>query len=241
MMTDEENPTEDLGSSQEDRSGYSSGRYLTEVEWADIRRRYELGEASAKELAAEYGVTASALSQHFKKHKIIKGSRKHEMTKIATTAVEKRAEAEAEELSKFARLRAERIEQTKEHYYLGHTFIDNEILRILDKVKKDHATTGSTSPPRYGDQMESMKALFQAKRALEIGRKERYAVLDIGIVSEDDKLPSLEIRDVTDDDIGAIQNDLIQEELGELLEENMDLPPDPPAEKDETVEINGDD
>ena len=70
---------------------------------------------TAGELAKRHNVTPAALSQHFRKNGIVKGSRAHEIDKAVNNVVSLRRHGEA--VRKFEDERHKRIEDTKQQSY----------------------------------------------------------------------------------------------------------------------------
>ena len=160
--------------------------HLTPAEWAEIEELYELGRASAAELSEKYGVTPAALSKHFKKKGIVKGSRAEVVKKaVEEETVTKTAEA----VAKFEEKRLERIEQAKEQAYADTTLMRNLTLkRVRDVIKP-------------GGTPLSIKEIEGIARILRQVQRARYEILEIGRDDGDGELPTLPIQCMTDGDI----------------------------------------
>jgi predicted DNA-binding protein YlxM (UPF0122 family) len=205
-------PASAAGADEEDKA-----KRLTPAQWERMRTLYELGEHSMTDLAKEFGISASAISQRFKRDKVERGSRAHELkAKVAAKAVEKAVE----ETATFAAQRRKRIEDTKTQAYksleLFHQLIHRE---VVEAVK-----AGDPIASRSGN----IKTLRQAILGVEASRIGRYALLDVEGDIDTAALPDIVVRDITEDEIYELQNR--DEDLGGELEEI------PVAEDDEVVE-----
>lgn len=165
---------------------------LTDAQWAEIVTLYELGEHSAADLSKRFGVTPSALSQHFKKNGIVKGSRSGEIAK----AVEKEVKAaHVAAVVTFESKRRQRIEETRENTYLFLDNISKSAMKLLVEAGKASLPPASV----YAD----LKALRLAAAIVEQTRVGRLDVLQANRDIDEESLPNLVIDDLTDDDIKA--------------------------------------
>lgn len=179
-------------------------RRLTPEEWREIEVHWEYGTLSTKEICEKFGITPSAVTQHFAALKargiiIVKNSKKAELAKKTAAAVTGAAAGSAagKAISAFNEKRAERAEQTKEAIYRQSAF--NAV--IFGRLQKEIADGTRT--------MASCKAEFQALRLaeayLKLSRENRYAVLEIEHMVDEDDLPVLAFEELTPDEIKQIQ------------------------------------
>ena len=171
--------------------------HLTPAEWAEIEEFYELGHTTEAELSEQYGVTRQAISKHFKKKGIVRGSRAEVVKKAVEEAtVTKTAEA----VAKFEEKRLERIELAKEQAYADATLARNLALKKV----QDSLKPGATSL--------SLKEIEGVQRILEQARRTRYEVLEIGRSDDDGELPILPIVRMSEEEIEERREE--QEEVG---------------------------
>lgn len=169
---------------------------LSDAQWAEIRELYALGEASASELADRYGVTPSALSQHFKKHSVIKGSRAGEIAKKVEEEVKA---AHVAAVVNFESQRRQRIEKTREDTYKSLEFIGLKTMQLLSQA-------ASATPPRTpAAVLNDLKAMRLAAAIVEQTRVGRLQVLQADRDIDETALPQLVIDDLSPEDIKKIQ------------------------------------
>jgi len=199
-------------------------RRLTKAQWAEIKELYELGQATASELAARFDVSVQALSQYFKRHGIKAGSRAHEVAKKVAASV---TEASAEGASEFVTERRKRIEETKTEHYKMQSTLDKMIFNLAIKAAKEGVPVSTY--------LEDVKTYRQMKAALAIGRHERYVVLDAEGEIDQKELPELVIRELTDNEVVEIRNRTEDDDFAVELEE---LPGDV---ADDDIVVEGED
>lgn len=168
---------------------------LTEAQWAEIVERAELGTSKSSELAREFGVSPQAVSNYFKKHGVVAGSRKHEIASKIGTAL---GVAKAAEVVTFEHKRKQRIEETKTDHYNWMSAIQRQIMsKVANAVKA-------------GDPIASidadMRTLYRVLKSLEIGRRERYKLLDVEGLVDETTLPQIQIRDLTEEEIESFRS-----------------------------------
>lgn len=168
---------------------------LTVEQWAEARALCETGAMRPSEIARKFGITASAVSQFFSKNGVVYGSKKGEVAKAVATAT---AVKTAEAVAPFAIRRIERIEETKSQHYQYSTWIAQETMRVMAEAKKGSLPVSSAA--------SDVKTLRIAAQTLSIVRQERYAVLDADQHIDEEELPSIEIRDLTDEEIQHMQD-----------------------------------
>ena len=113
----------------DDDSG--SGKRLTDAQWKEIRDKFELGQARGGKLAQEYGVSAMAISKHFRKHGVVFGSRAHELNAPKSSSAPAPTQT-------FAEKRDKRIEDTKEQAYQGAQALHLAMMKIMKDLSLIH-------------------------------------------------------------------------------------------------------
>lgn len=188
------------------------GRRLKPAEWKKICVLWERGEATAKELCAEYGVSKSALFEYFKRNGIVWKSKIEEVAEETTTAA-----SATPGVSEFILKRQARVEQTKEQHYEYHRVTDQLIMQLVVKAARPDPATGLV--PGMASVAADLKALRQAKAALSIGRRERLVVLGAENEFDERELASLTIEEKSDAEIrkiAASEAESDDEIIGEL-------------------------
>lgn len=186
---------------------------LSKLEWAEIRELWELDQATITELSATYGVTASLISDHFKRYRVTRGSRKGEVSaaisKKIVTAVA------GEKAATFASMRSQRIEETKNQSYQ----LDAVIAKMMAGILTETAKAGVPLATRLDD----LKSLRIAAQINAQTREGRYVVLDAAQETSSEGLPEIVFRDLSQEDIRKIQTQIDEDfDLSDLLDEPED-------------------
>lgn len=167
-------------------------RRLTPKEWAKAESLYESGEYSLDKIAAEFGIHAITVHRHMKANGIEKGAK-------AAAIKDRVSEKMAEEAESEASLVAQRIRETKEEHYRINQAIDKRIVREMVSVESEGRSIATS--------LGVFKALKTAAETIKLTRENRYTVL--GIIdndTNDDELPTLEVRDMLEEEIEAIRD-----------------------------------
>lgn len=167
------------------------GAKITPEQWEAIRESIAMGEQRASDCARKYGISNAAVSLHLTKHGITYACKKKD---IEARAEEKLRERVAET---FADKVLKRSEETKEAHYQAAAFISSEITRVVVEAKKAARPIGLF--------MGDLKALNVASMGLERGLNQRYRLLGIDDQINEQDLPTLEIVDLTEENIRAMQ------------------------------------
>lgn len=211
-MTDEETtPVEEIAeaeaSGDETRVGSGTGKRLSDETWEEIRRIYEHDEASGgvTELAARFSVSKQAIHQHFRKHKVVRGSKKKKAIEEGT-----KKSIGAEE---WARQRAERIAQVRTAQFQSNLVLQAEVMKIVAESR----AAGTPIHLRSAD----VKTLDKAADVLTKTRNALMEVLDAANYVDDVDLPTLLVDDLSQAQIeearkGADEDDLGAEDLEDL-------------------------
>lgn len=172
----------------------AAGSRLTPHQWAEIEAAWLYGTATGQELSDKYSISLSALSQHFKRHNIVKNAKRHEIELRAKAEIAKSA---ASKEATFGVLRMERIEKTKNESYQLAT----AITALLGRYVKEIADGTVSADTMNG----KIKALERAKNVLGGAMDIRYRVLKADEIDTDDDLPELKILDLTADEIAELR------------------------------------
>jgi hypothetical protein len=190
-VSEEEVKTESAVDSEESASSKTTfGPKLSPKQWAEIRHSYEMGEMRAAQLAHKYGVSASAVSQHFTRY-VEKTGKQLIFGRIPTEATEKAAKAAEEEKVTFATKRLERVEKSLEEGYQATSVLYRLNMEILIDIVKT-----KTPPAMHAN---DFKALRNAEASLREVLNQRYKLLKIDENVNPDELPQLPILDYNDD------------------------------------------
>lgn len=165
---------------------------LTPVEWAKAEAYYESGEYTLEEISSKFSVHVATVQRHMRKRGIEKGAKAEEIKKKVEETLEDQAAKEAELVSR-------RIQETKEEHYRLSQAIDKRIAREFVEA----AQTGRA----IASSMENFKALKEAAATLKITRESRYTILGMNEEDRDiDDLPTLEVREMLDEEVAAIRD-----------------------------------
>jgi hypothetical protein len=182
------------GSSEEaDPKVTNGGAFLTPAQWQEIRTYYERGEKKTPELAELYGITRSAISQHFKKHKVVWASRAISEATSGLTAPPPPPAALT-----FEDKRSSRIEQTREESYNWARIIAVESMKAIMEARAAGTPIGT---------LKEVIRVFRMQTALlaESGTF-RLNILEADKHVNEEVLPSIKIEDLSEDDIKLIRS-----------------------------------
>jgi biotin operon repressor len=215
---------------EEERSS-AGGRRLTPAEWLEIETHIECDTLSANEIREKYGISSQAIYKHIKKrfeddgYKIERGSKRAVVkaattAAVATTVATTTAAATTAEPPKesFEQKRRQRIENARENRYLAA----EQQFRLL--VKRQQAIVGGTAPI-------DVKELRQLAVVLRENTDLIYKILKAEEAIDPNELPELRIKDLSDEEILALQSREDEDE-GETLGET-DPPKEAAAEEDD--------
>lgn len=185
---------------------------LTPAQWTEICTRYEYGHASAAQLSREFGVSGTALHAYFRRHNIKGNSKKEEVSAAVASAIKESIVPP----ESFAAKRRGRIEEAKEQ-----ALEDLNLVRRWTRNVVAEAITGKRKPATIG---HDLKALRLASAIFAENRQERYAVLDVNSNLDENELPTLQIEDLSDEEIIQLQqktddDEAEVEDLAELFGE----------------------
>ena len=216
MFEDEDHPADeapaDLGQSTEKR------RRLSAHEWVQIVDIYEMGNKGISELADEYGVTRQTISRYFQQNNIQRGSK---AAQIAAQAAVAASAAAAKAAERYAEKRAEWIEETR---IQGYNNLKQAAALINKRIVEIYKTPGG-APAAALDDIKTLKLYQQA--LIENFNFRLEGILKASDMMDETNLPTLEISDLTDEDLDehyrAIGMSDAADELNEIVSSDEDL------------------
>lgn len=160
--------------------------------WAQAESLYESGEYTLEGIAEKFDVHVATVQRHMKKNGINRGARAEA---IKEKVSQKIAEVVAEEVD----IQTRRVQETKEEHYRINQAIDKRVAREIILAEQEGRSIATAFPV--------FKALKLAAEVVKITRDNRYSILGIDNENgEDDELPSLEVREMLDEEIAAIRD-----------------------------------
>jgi hypothetical protein len=206
----------------------SPGKRLTQSQWIEIEAHWEYATKSGADICREYGISASALTQHFKRRAaagftIKRGSKAHILKKEAETKVAGAAATTTAEKVSFAAKRPARIEATRETLY--NASLANHV--EFNKIQRDIGNKTVTP----ASQLRNIQALRHMELLIKQNIENRLKILDAEASIDEEEIPTLTIRDLTDDEIKNIRNS-----QGEDEEVDLALPEAPPDADEDVIE-----
>jgi hypothetical protein len=192
MTTPEEDPTTPI-----------AAKGLSEDQRSEICRAVGMGEMRASTAATAYGVSNQAISDLLKRRAISYGCVKREIEdKARAIAISKAAES-------FAEKRMIRAEEANEFYYTRQFFMAKKMMMSINENLKAGRVSSFISADIKADRM--------AMIALQTSRQEVFAMLKIDEVIDENELPVITIRDLTQDEITQLaKNDEVDGDLLDL-------------------------
>ncbi|MGU3362771.1 hypothetical protein ACLBWX_20805 [Methylobacterium sp. M6A4_1b] len=194
---------------------------LTEAEWAEAEAAWASGAVSLPELSHQFGTTERGLQARFARRGIEKG----EAAKaLAAQVVARVAEEHASQVSTLA----ERATTIREATYAHAVKVEGMIVARLDAAAADPAQTFAAAA--------AIKMLTNAASALERLHSLKRSALGISDDDvNDDEIPVLVIRDMTNTEIEDMRNK--QDEEDALSGSFIDIHPDMSSQEDNDVVI----
>ncbi|MBA8881716.1 hypothetical protein [Phyllobacterium myrsinacearum] len=194
-------------------------RKLTPAERAEIRELYELGKARMTELADKYGCSRQTLSRWFRDEKIKWGSRAEEVKEAAKAAITASTTATVTSIAeRFQDHRADWIEETRVNSY--------KALRMAELLAKKTVQEAMKAAKPLATIDEEMKAIHRYQKVLLENADARLRILNADDVVAEDDLPSIQIDDLTAEDLVRFHRENgvdDEEEIDEILK-NFDEP-----------------
>lgn len=194
---------------------------LTEAEWAEAEAAWASGAVSLPELSHQFGTTERGLQARFARRGIEKG----EAAKVLAAQVVARV---AEEQASQVGTLAERAMTIREVTYANAAKVERAIMDRLDAAAADPAQTFAAAA--------AIKMLTNAASALERLHSLKRSALGISDDDvNDDEIPVLLIRDMTDREIEDMRNK--QDEEDALSGAFIDIDPDMSSHEDDGIVI----
>jgi transcriptional regulator with XRE-family HTH domain len=187
--------SEEVEVKEEAKDAAAAGaKRMSDADFAEAKELYELGKAGLSELADQFGVSRQALSQRLKSAGAVKGSRAHEVAAAAKKAVTGAAGSSAAATAeRFADKRGEWIEETR---ITG--FRQLKLARQLaQKVVQDALSAGRS----IATTDDELKAVMRLNKILCDNIESTLNLLEADKHVDQNDLPSLNIEDLTNEDI----------------------------------------
>lgn len=203
----------------------SSGKRLSDAEFAEAKELYELGKSGLGELAEAYGISRQALSRRLKAAGSVKSSRAHEAAAAAAKAAAGTPSASvAKALERYADKRADWIEETR----LEGVAALKQARMLARKIVADHLKGAAPGAPvTLAAIDDDLKAVQRLNKILCDNLNTSLDILRANDHVDEEDLPSLIIEDLTNEEIlqhhkntGALPEDTTVEEM---LAEEMEL------------------
>jgi hypothetical protein len=201
----------------------AKGKTLTPAQWDAIVNHWEWDTKSGADMSREYGISGAALSKYFKRHGIVRGSKKAEAAKELALA----ANGGVPKPVTFNDKRTQFIEDTKNQSYTTATLINISIHQLIVQAKKNGEDIAKYT--------NDIKALRLAASTIQMTKDVRYDVLDVANHTDKEEITDLPLRPLFDDEVEAIKN-RVEEAMGEFEVDMPDL--SHPSEEDEVIETN---
>jgi transposase-like protein len=206
--------SEEVEAKEEVKEGAgSTGKRLSDAEFAEAKELYELGKAGLSELADQFGVTRQALSARLKNAGAVKGSRAHEAaaaTKKAATGSPSAAAAGA--IERFVDKRGEWIEETR--------ITGVRQLKLARQLAQKAIQDAISAGRSIATADEDLKAVQRFNKILVDNLESALNLLEADKHVDENDLPTLSIEDLTNEDIlkhhvgtGALPEDTTVEDM----------------------------
>ena len=164
---------------------------MTAKEWIKAEAMYESGDYSLEQLAKHFGVHKVTVQRHLSSKGIEKGARAKAIKEAVEERIEKAVEEEVD-------ITTQRIQEVKERHYMLNSTIDKKITREIIEAEKD----GRPISTAHG----VFKTLKLAAETLRLTKANQYEVLGVTDELGEDELPTLEVREMLDEEIAEIRD-----------------------------------
>lgn len=190
--------TEDTSPADDDEVSGSEERkprrVLTDAEFAEIREHYELGTMGITDLGQKYNVSRQTLTTRFKAAGVVRASRAHEVANAVKNGVANAAAQSAQAAAeRFVDKRADWIEETRVSGY--------KALKQAEMLIRKQVADGIKAGSALAAIDDNVKAARRYNLSLIENLRFRLELLKADDHVDEDDLPSLEISDLTDEDI----------------------------------------
>jgi predicted DNA-binding transcriptional regulator len=183
---------------------------LKPEEWREIEMLWEYDLMKTKDIAVKFGITPSAVTNHFAELKkkgviIARGAKKGDAIKALKIAA---APPPPKPPSEFESKRKERIEGAKERRYVQAAFHNAQVMALQKAIQDGHKTwVGAHNEIKAIQRMG--KVILDAQAAFE-------NALNIAGDIDEASLTELRFLDLTGDEIAQIQSGGGEDELDDL-------------------------
>lgn len=214
------------------RPGMGGGKRLTQSQWHEIETHWEYGTMKAVDIIKEYDVTGSALTRHFKHYGIVRNSKAHLLKKGAEVKIAGAVAAAEDPIAvSFEQKRKGRIAQTRETFINQSAAIGSD----FNKIKKQ-TLDGTRTNADAANEFKSLRhQILAAERIMDA----RLRCLNADAEINEESMPTLIFRDLSEEEITAMANADDNDELGiemlpesaieeiddEIVEEGVSSPP----------------
>lgn len=215
--------TEEVEKEDPARDEADKAKKLTPEDWREIETLWEYGLMRTKEICTKYGITPSAVTQHFAKLKkegrpIVKGGKRSEAARLLKITPPP-APAAPKVVSEFEAKKKERIEQARE---MIHASARNAVVhgnRVYQQINAGTMTWVAAAP--------ILKALKLANQNNTMSAENLRRSLDMETEVDESSMPVLEFEDLTAEEIEAIKNKGDDDDLdglsADLLEDDDEI------------------
>ncbi|EJL8716159.1 hypothetical protein N7I40_004108 [Vibrio parahaemolyticus] len=169
----------------------SEKKRMSAKDWIKAEAMYESGDYSLEQIAEQFGVHKITVQRHMKSKGIEKGAAAKRIKEKVEKRLEEAAEAEID-------VTTQRIQEVKERHYTLNTTIDKKITREIIEAEKDGRPISTAHA--------NIKTLKLAAETLRITRGNEYDILGVTDEPGDDDLPTLEVREMLEDEIAEIRD-----------------------------------
>jgi transposase-like protein len=184
------------------KSATSARRHLTTSQKAEAVALWRTGSVTLGDLSKRFGKRPETFSALFKRMGVKKGSAAEEHTARVAAAVETKILTDVEE-------HARRVAQAKEDHY--------KMSNGLAKLVWAEIVRARQAELKIEGLKETMQTLRLAAEVISNSRKELWTVLKIEDADKNkelEDLPELQVRELTDNEIGQLQKQGDVDELG---------------------------
>lgn len=190
---------------EQTKKAVNRSRHLTAAQSAEAISLWAAGNVTLEQLCERYKKDKSTMIRFFNKSGVAKGEKAEEQSKKIAQEIEKSVVDDAAKI-------AERIRETKEDSY--------KLAKAIERLISGEIIDARSKGLPISSKAANIKTLVEAAKGLKMTREERYAILDIGGDTGEEEVPDLEIKELTVEEIKAIQ----QASLQESKEDDLDVP-----------------
>jgi len=174
----------------EEKAKRKSRKPLTKRRWAEIAALWSIGEMTLRDLSEKFGVAPETISRKMKAMGVVKSEKAEEHAKQVRESVQ---QASADE----SKVLGDRIRETKNEHYRNARALSAAAMReVADAAKKKNLALAEPA----------LKALERAAKVQDMTMRQRWTLLGLDKEdAQDDDLPDLTIRTMSDEEIEEVQ------------------------------------